>query len=230
MLSKFNNKENATVRVLQYIYDQINKGKLKPGSKLPAERKMAEVLSVGRTHVRNAFAELEFYGIVKKFPGSGSVIASIHHNALQGLISDIMSIENYDFFSLVETRMVLEMEAARLACERAEDKDIEYLKLAHKDYIENFNTPMRIDKDMIFHRTIAQASKNDVIKSMLLIITPDILSNYYSSNFCATPVPVDMHDHQIIMDAIESRNPSKAMAAMRLHLDRLYNFAKSTKR
>ena len=60
MLSKFNNKENATVRVLQYIYDQINKGKLKPGSKLPAERKMAEVLSVGRTHVRNAFAELEF--------------------------------------------------------------------------------------------------------------------------------------------------------------------------
>ncbi|EKD31172.1 MAG: hypothetical protein ACD_77C00378G0003 [uncultured bacterium] len=229
MLSKFNNKENATVKVLQHLYDLINEGKLKPGSKLPSERKMAEELSVGRTHVRNAFAELEFYGIIKKYPQSGSLIAAIHHNALQGLISDIMSIENYDFFSLVETRMILEIESARLACERADDKDIEALKLAHKDYLDNFNTSRRVEKDMIFHRAIAQASKNEVIKSMLLIITPDILSLYKSKDFCSTPLPSDKNEHQIIIDAIEARTSSKAVSAMRLHLDRLYTFAKKLK-
>lgn len=227
MLSKFNHKENSTVKVLQHIYNMINEGKLKPGSKLPAERKLAQELEVGRTHVRNAFAELEFYGIVKTYPQSGSVVAAIHHNALQGLISDIMSIENYDFFSLVETRLILEMEAVRLACERADDRDIESLKLAHKEYIDNFHTPRRVEKDMIFHRVIAQASRNDVIKSMLLIITPDILSHYVTKDFCSTPLPTDKHEHQIIIDAIESRSSSKAVSAMRLHLDRLYTFAKT---
>ncbi len=229
MLSKFNHKENSTVKVLQYLYDLINEGKLQPGSKLPAERKMAKELSVGRTHVRNAFAELEFYGIVKTYPQSGSVVAAIHHNALQGLISDIMSIENYDFFSLVETRLILEMEAVRLACERADEKDIEALKLAHKEYIDKFHTPHRVEKDMIFHRVIAQASRNDVIKSMLLIITPDILSHYVTKDFCSTPLPTDKHEHQIIIEAIESRSASKAVSAMRLHLDRLYTFAKNSK-
>ncbi len=229
MLSKFNHKENATVKVLKHLYDLINEGKLKPGSKLPAERKLAEELCVGRTHVRNAIAELEFYGIVKTFPQSGSVIAAIHHNALQGLISDIMSIENYDFFSLVETRLILEMESVRLACERADEKDIEALKLAHKDYIDNFHSPRRVEKDMIFHRVIAQASRNDVIKSMLLIITPDILSHYVTKDFCSTPLPTDKHEHQIIIDAIEARSSSKAVSAMRLHLDRLYTFAKNQK-
>lgn len=229
MLSTFSHKENSTVKVLRYIYDLINEGKLKPGSKLPAERKLAEELEVGRTHIRNAYAELEFYGIVKTYPQSGSMVAAIHHNALQGLISDIMSIENYDFLSLVETRLILEMEAARLACERADDKDIEALKHAHQDYIDNFQTPHRVEKDMIFHRVIAQASRNDVIKSMLLIITPDILSHYVRKDFCSTPLSTDKHEHQIIIDAIESRSSSKAVAAMRLHLDRLYTFAKNKK-
>ncbi|HCV16019.1 MAG TPA: GntR family transcriptional regulator [Rikenellaceae bacterium] len=229
MLSTFSHKENSTVKVLKFIYDLINDGKLKPGSKLPAERKLAEELQVGRTHIRNAYAELEFYGIVKTYPQSGSMVAAIHHNALQGLISDIMSIENYDFLSLVETRLILEMEAARLACERADKKDIEALKFAHQDYIDNFQTPHRVEKDMIFHRVIAQASRNDVIKSMLLIITPDILSHYVKKDFCSTPLPTDKHEHQIIIDAIESRSSSKAVAAMRLHLDRLYTFAKNKK-
>ncbi len=46
MLSKFNHKENSTVKVLQHIYDMINDGRLKPGNKLPAERKFAQELSM----------------------------------------------------------------------------------------------------------------------------------------------------------------------------------------
>ena len=42
---------------------------------MPAERRLAEMLGVGRAHVRTAFQKLEFYGIVQTFPQSGTVVA-----------------------------------------------------------------------------------------------------------------------------------------------------------
>ena len=221
---------DPTHKVISKVKEMIQAGELKAGSKLPAERKLAEELNVGRTHVRNAFQKLEFYGIVRTYPQSGSVISSIRLNAIDGLISDVLSIDEYDFFSLVETRLILEVEAIRLASERWTRDDMIALEKAHADYLMSFDTENRVEKDMNFHRVIAQTSHNEVIKSMLLVITPDILNNYFNTKFCLSATSADISDHQVLIDAIRERNPAKAVSAMRLHLDRLYTFAKSNYR
>ena len=45
--------------VLKYIKEQLYSGSLQPGERLPA-RRLAEMLGVGRAHVRTAFQKLEF--------------------------------------------------------------------------------------------------------------------------------------------------------------------------
>ena len=57
--------------VLKYIKNELYSGRLQPGERLPAERRLADMLGVGRAHVRAAFQKLEFYGIVQTFPQIG---------------------------------------------------------------------------------------------------------------------------------------------------------------
>ena len=210
--------------VISKIKELINSGVLKPGNRLPAERKLALDFGVGRTHVREALHKLEFYGIIKTLPQSGSVINGLDITTLDGLISDVLKIQNYDFLSLVETRFVLEVNAIRLCAERWDEQDMIALEKAHNNYIKYFDTPERVSHDFAFHRAIAEGCHNPVFKAMLLIITPDILSIYNRERFC-TPSKILVEEHENMLAAIKSRDGEKAADMMEKHLQGLIDFA-----
>ena len=107
--------KNPVDLIISQIRDLIGSGKIKPGEKLPPERKLAEHFGVSRNHVREAIRQLQIYGIVKVLPQSGTVINGIGIVALEGLITNVLKIENSDFKSLVDTRILLEQESARSA-------------------------------------------------------------------------------------------------------------------
>ena len=88
---------SPTDKVISKVKELIISGVLKPGDKLPAERKMALDFGFGRTQVREALHKLEFYGIIKTLPQSGSVINGLDINTLDGLISDVLNLQSYDF-------------------------------------------------------------------------------------------------------------------------------------
>jgi len=119
--------ETPVDKIIKQIRKLITSGQLNPGDKLPSERKLAERLGVGRTHVRDAIAKLDFYGILKTMPQSGTVVAGIGMTALEGLITDVLKLEDSDFSDLVETRLLLETQAARTAAMRRTTDDIRCL-------------------------------------------------------------------------------------------------------
>src|SRR3954471_1698171 len=92
--------------IIRQIKELLISGQLKPGDKLPPERKLSEQFNVGRTHVREAIRKLEFYGILKTRPQSGTFVASIGITALENLIADVLKIDTPSFVSLVETRVL----------------------------------------------------------------------------------------------------------------------------
>lgn len=59
--------EDARRRLL----DQIERGPLRPGGRLGAERELAQSLGVSRSTVRQALAALEDAGVVRRVPGRG---------------------------------------------------------------------------------------------------------------------------------------------------------------
>lgn len=213
-------------KVISRVKELINSGVLKPGDRLPAERKMALDLGFGRTQVRDALHKLEFYGIIKTLPQSGSVINGLDINTLDGLISDVLNLQNYDFFSLVETRFVLEVNAIRLCAERCTEKDIEALEKAHENYVRYFDTPDRVSNDFAFHRAIAEGCHNPVFKAMLLIVIPDIMTIYQRDRICAPNTAV-MDEHTQMLECIKARDGEKAALLMTQHLQGVVEFAKS---
>lgn len=217
--------ESPSDKVISKVKEMINSGVLKPGDKLPAERKMALDLGFGRTQIREALHKLEFYGIIKTLPQSGSVINGLDINTLDGLISDVLNLQSYDFFSLVETRLVLEVNSTRLCAERRTEEDLEILERTHEEYIKSYDTPDRVRLDFAFHRAIAEASHNPVFKAMLLIIIPDIMTIYQRDRICAPSTAV-IDEHRQILDAIKNKDGELAAKIMTQHLQGVVDFAK----
>ena len=110
--------------IIRQIRNLISSGQLNPGDRLPSERQLCDKFGVGRSHVRDALRKLEFYGILKTLPQSGTVVAGLGTTALEGLINDVLEMNEHDFHSFVETRVLLEMHSAQLAAERATPEDI----------------------------------------------------------------------------------------------------------
>lgn len=219
--------ESPIDKIMNQIKSLISSGQLKPGDKLPPERQMAEKLGVGRSHVRAAIRKLEFYGILKTLPQSGTKVAGIGITALEGLISDVLKIEDADFASLIETRVLLEQQAAYLAAERRTDEDIVRIRKALEAYVEKVKKgEVAIEEDLMFHLAIAEASQNSVLKSLMLIITPDIIHNFNKLEICNDGnIHKNLDEHNLIVKYIVSQSPDQASIAMLDHLQDVLEYS-----
>ena len=231
MLENFSEIKVATPadKIIKQIRNLITSGQINPGDRLPPERKLADKLGVSRNHVREAIQKLEFYGILKTMPQSGTVVAGMGIAALEGLITDVLQLEKAEFSALVETRLILEVNSARLAAERRTADDIIALKNALGAYEKKVRDGQQgVEEDLMFHLKIAEASKNAVLKSLMLIITPDIVKNFLRLNVCeAGRFERTLKEHEEIMEHIIDKNTEAASASMRHHLQDVLNFSLS---
>ena len=131
-LDTLTKSENSEIQkdIISKIKDLINFKNLEPGDKLPSERMLSDKFEVSRSNVRGAIQKLEFYGLLKSIPQSGTFVANIGVIAMNGMISDILRLDDSDFKSLVETRILLELKTARLAALRRTEDDLEQIKEA----------------------------------------------------------------------------------------------------
>lgn len=214
--------------VLRHIKDLLHTGELKPGDRLPAERRLGEQLGVSRAHVRTAFQKLEFYGIVRTWPQSGTVVAQEKMQVLGSLITDALKIDRYDFASLVYVRVLLEVEAICLCAARRTEIDMCCIEEALDDLEEHFHTDQRVPKDYAFHQAIARGAHNSVIASLLLIITPDVIKYYQRYKVCAVPTEEVFREHREMLRCIREQDLRGAEIILRQHLSSLLSFSQSS--
>ena len=214
-------------KIIKQIRALISNGDIKPGDKLPPERTLAAHLGVGRSHIRDAIRKLEFYGILRTYPQSGTFVSGIGIVALEELISDVLNLEEHDFKSLVETRVLLEKEAALLAAKRRTADDIISMTNALNAYEKKTLQGLTaVEEDLLFHIKIAEASKNNVLKSLMMIITPDIVNNYLTLKVCNDKATNKiLEEHKAILYHIVNQEPEKALGSMENHLRDVTNFS-----
>ena len=213
--------------VLKYIKEQLYAGRLQPGERLPAERRLAEMLGVSRAHVRAAFQKLEFYGIVRTFPQSGTVVAQEKMQVLERMLTDALQIGRYDFASLVYVRELLEAEAVRLCALNRTDDDLEEIEEALRVCEEKFYTEERISRDFAYHQALARGSHNSVLSSLLLVITPDELRYYHRYRVCAVPTEEVFFEHREMLRCVRCRDEKGVVEMMHRHLKSLRAFSLS---
>ena len=212
-------------KVALHILHLLESGKLQPCDRLPAERKLAEEVGVSRAHVRGAIQRLEIYGIVKTYPQSGTVLADHTVSVLMNQIHNILEIGGFDFYSLVQVRILLEAEAIRMCAANRDEADIASIRTALDDFLAHLDTPLRDEKDFAFHLSIARASHNPVIESLLLTITPDVLKYYRSLGACNNP-PADVaKQHEAMLNCIVRSDPDAAEKCIRNHFKAISTFS-----
>lgn len=211
--------------VLKYIKNELYSGRLQPGERLPAERRLADMLGVGRAHVRAAFQKLEFYGIVQTFPQSGTVVAQEKMQVLERMITDALQIRQYDFASLVYVRVLFEIEAIKLCARNRTAEDLENIERALEECEAKFYTEERVSKDFAYHQALARGAHNPVIASMLLVITPDVLRYYQRYRVCTVPQEEVYFEHRELLRCVREKDEEGAVAMQRRHLKSLSEFA-----
>ncbi|AWG25018.1 FadR/GntR family transcriptional regulator [Flavobacterium kingsejongi] len=223
-------KTSEEEEIITKIRDLITSKKLKPGDRLPSERKLSEEFGVSRGNVREVIQKLEFYGLLKTLPQSGTFVANLGVPALSGMITDILQLKKPDFKSLVESRIMLEMQVVALAAERRTERHLEQIGAALEAYrVKVENNEDAVEEDLMFHLKISEASGNPVLNTLMLIITPEIIANFEKYHVCTKSMTGDnIVEHQQIYDAIKEKNPEKAKRELQFHFKTLYEYCNKT--
>jgi len=148
--------------IVRTIQKMIQRGKFKPGQRLPGQRELAEHLNVSRASLREALSTLEALDLVRTSAGRGTYI----HNRAQSQSEPILDwrfSSQYALQEVYEFRYFTETAAARLAAMQIEDREISKLKehharLAHA--LEEEDVMVSTSYDYEFHRFIMLCSRN----------------------------------------------------------------------
>jgi len=238
-------KKMENPRLYRQIADQlialIESNEFPPGSRLPAERDLAEQLQVSRASVREALIALEVIGLVDVKVGNGVIVKArpvmqepVMTQAGRGQWlepDDELGIQ-LDFstelppFSLLQARRLIEPEAAALAAVHASDAELALIRQAYEQNCADNRAQSRTHPgDRLFHIRIAQASGNPAYG----FIIGHLLGHRYGSMFRmlqAHYTPSDMphvseNEHLAILKALEKRDAKAARSAMQKHIDRV---------
>ncbi|UZP66474.1 FadR family transcriptional regulator [Desulfovibrio mangrovi] len=215
--------------VFAQLRDSIFRGDLKPGEQLPSVRRLAELMNVSRYAAEKAVVTLARQGYVDRRRGKGCVVALPHAQAPHNPFPHIMLPSSASLDELMEVRIGLESHGVALAAQKADERDIAYLRDALADLMDGEPDSARSrDSDIRFHIGIALATHNSVYI--------DLIRHFYSYMFESIS---SLHDklyedrdvhliieqhHYKILDAIVSRDANGARRYMVQHIMFLRSF------
>jgi GntR family transcriptional repressor for pyruvate dehydrogenase complex len=207
--------------VADRLVDDIAARRLKPGDPIPAERVLAETLSVGRSSIREALRMLESRGLIAS-AGHGTFTVAEYGNPLNASLALLMEMRDGDLRELFEVRKVLEVEMAGLAAERRTDEDVERMRRAIETMEAGIGSAERyIDGDLEFHQAVVAATRNRIALSMMEAIR-DVMRRALLSIYRIPGSPErSMEQHRSILDAVADGTPDLARDRAREHLFRV---------
>ncbi|XDB00358.1 GntR family transcriptional regulator (plasmid) [Sulfitobacter sp. LCG007] len=189
------------------VVEAITSGEFELGQRL-SEAELARQLGISRGPLREALGRLEGR-LVRRTPRIG-----VH----------VIDFSRDDIEALFLTREALEGMAARLACERMTDLQLDHLRSmlaedAHRPEVASGEryAPRTLDED--FHFSIIRAAENERIERLLMDeVYYQLRIQRRKSSAQPGRTMAALKEHHEVVAALESRDPDAAERAMRMHL------------
>lgn len=205
-------------KVCQRLAEEIRRESRKDDGWLPTERELAAKMGVSRSVVREATKRLEQQGLLEIRQGSGIRAVDRLHKPLNGSLELLLPDQKQRLAQLVEVRVMLEPEVARLAADRATVKQITALRAVHQRLIEAATFEDSVRADMDFHRQLAGICGNQ-IASLLLNSLAELLQTSLSIGYQRVTVTNPIKEHGQILEAVARHDGKAAARAMERHLE-----------
>lgn len=210
-------------RLYRQVADQIRayieSGQLAFGSRLPAERDLAERFSVSRPTLREALIVLEVEGYIQIKVGSGIFVLDRQAKQQAPYFDDGAD----GPLEVLQARCIVESAIAEEAARMVDDHSLALLDASMKQMEASLHQPEQaIVADRSFHVRVAAMTKNGAINRLSGMIydkrmTPVFqkLASYFEGPHSWR---LALDEHIGIRDAIAAKDPAKAREAMRSHL------------
>ena len=219
MLTRIKGKRLYEEVVGQIRSLMINKS-LRPGDFLPSETEISSQLGVSRTTVREALRILEITGLVETKRGKGTVITSFDVSSIKKKISDVLIQPGREFDDLMQTRMLLEPEVAKLAAIEASENKINDLEvIINEAEKELLSGGVGIDSSINFHHKIINSINNDILASLTSLVMELVEKTTHINLHIPGRAEISLDEHKKILKAIQERKPEDAAISMRVHLE-----------
>lgn len=212
--------ERLSARIATELESEILDGSLPSGERLPSEEKLCRRFEASRTVIREAIQQLCGRGLLRTLKGSGTFIADPSLESLGSAIQTYSALaETADFHELIDFRIVIESECARLCATRAGERAIDKVRAAFGSMERAAGDRSAFAKaDIAFHRATAEGSGNRIYATLLGALEKRCIE--YAQ---ATRGDNDWFDgvlvqHRRVLEAIEAGSPEDAFEAMRRHL------------
>jgi GntR family transcriptional regulator, transcriptional repressor for pyruvate dehydrogenase complex len=217
---------SLTDKVVATLSEDIERGMLRPGDRIPTEVALMKQLSVSRSVVREAISRLQAARVVETRHGIGTFILPQQDKEDAVRLPDADLSSMIDVMAIIEFRIDLEAAAAALAAVRRTEQHLKQIATA----LDRFEAELAhgsthvVAHDVEFHLQIARASGNryffDVLSQMGRGVSP---RTRLGKAELAELDQIErlrnvLSEHQMIYQAIVRQDADDARAAMRMHL------------
>ena len=205
--------------VAAYLRRAILDGLYLYGERLPAERQIAEAMKCSRSTIREALRALVEDNMVSRRRGSGTYVSYRAETA----VDEVAEITNP--LELIDVRLAVEPEMARLASLNATAKDFEALEAVLIRLESTGDDANQFTKwDRRFHQLLAEASHNPLMASIYRHINH--VRGHAQWNAMKDKILTRRRiaeynrQHRKLFRALVLRDGERAVAAITAHLDK----------
>ncbi|MCP4126560.1 MAG: FCD domain-containing protein [Gammaproteobacteria bacterium] len=219
------NKPRIADIIAHKMESMILEGVLKPGEKLPAERKLADKFEVSRPTLREAINKLTAKGLLRTHQGGGNYVCESLAPSLTDPLLEIFRERPNTRFDVLEVRHALEGQAAYYAAMRCTEVDKQIIQERYQAMLETHGGPdprAEAKADTEFHMAIAEAADNVVLLHVmrgLFTLLLDSISFSHDKLYTKPGVFKKLkNQHHALMTAVVDGEPDKARQAAHDHL------------
>ncbi len=208
--------------IVAHIEQAIYDGRLDCGDRLPSERELGRRFGASRVAVREALRALEHCGLLEVRQGSagGHFVRALDASVVARDFRRLLRLGRLTAAQLTEARLLIEPEVARLAVERATDRDVKELHAALDEryaVVAGGRNPRELDLD--FHRRLAAASRNPVHAITIHALIDLEAEMVAPHGLLAEADRAEVERaHTALLEAVEARDGERARAVMRCHI------------
>lgn len=213
-------KSAVTTEAVDRIKQMILGGRLSPGSKLPPERELSEMLGISRSSAREAIRALTHMNILEARHGQGTYVTSLSPSVLLQPLRFVMAIDEGLIYPLFELRKIMETGAAALAASRITPEQLDELQRHYNQLVQVVDNPsVFLEHDIAMHKIIFHAAGNVLLLNLHESVF-DLLRESRNKTGAIKEIRArTIIDHGEILKALQARDPERSSAAVMAHLN-----------
>lgn len=217
MFTSVSPRKKTYEKIIEQILELIKTGQLKKGDKLPSERKLCEMLGVGRTSLKQAISSLSALGVIESLHGDGNYLTRGGNVDLVIPLSAQFFLGNCKITDMVSIRYMIETQVAIVAAGKMTEQQLHALGAIVERMKDLQDDAARVRVNFEFHKFLVDILENELLSNIY-----DCISDLISHQVLLADGLNFYQNHLDLLNAFKARDSAQAYSLMKEHFEAKY--------